>query len=252
MLTTLKEDTERSRLRATADYDMLKYKVYWYDPKVGHLTDVRVYLSSDATLEETLENVYNRFKVKGMASVQRCRLVAYDSNEENVYCSFDGKDQEQIRNLMSNVPIHSDLLLEIREENSNFEVIAPGGIQTKVYTVDMETSDIDGPIIVRAQKTSTVGEYKEALAAKLKMDPKSIIVAYLKFDSYASLLENESSKLSDEDLHHKSKIFVAHKIHVENISAKFLKIVERFHLIISLHFTLPKTDKGNFPAKFVK
>lgn len=41
----------------------------------------------------------------------------------------------------------------------------------------------------------------------------------------------------------KSKVFVANVAPSEHVSSKFTKIVDRFHLIISLYFVLPKTDK---------
>lgn len=45
-------------------------------------------------------------------------------------------------------------------------------------------------------------------------------------------------------VNHKSKVFVANKSATPIDSKKFLKIVERSHHIISLYFSLPKTDKG--------
>lgn len=41
----------------------------------------------------------------------------------------------------------------------------------------------------------------------------------------------------------KSKVFVANVAPNETMSSKFTKIVDRFHLIISLYFVVPKTDK---------
>lgn len=51
--------------------------------------------------------------------------------------------------------------------------------------------------------------------------------------------------LTDAQVNHKSKVFVAIKSATPIDSKKFLKIVERSHHIISLYFSLPKTDKGN-------
>lgn len=198
---------------------------------------------SDATLEETLENAYNRFKLRGIAPLERCRLVAYDQSDENIYCSFEGKEHERIRDLIAKVPLISELLLEIRDEASTFEPIASGSIETKVYTVDIHSADIDGPVPVRVQKSITTGDYKKLLASKFGWSDKEIVAAVLKYSSHASLLEIDSLPLSQEDVVHKSKIFVANVVPADSVSTKFTKIVERFHLIISLHFVLPKTDK---------
>lgn len=49
---------------------------------------------------------------------------------------------------------------------------------------------------------------------------------------------------------HKSKIFVTSKTYTVD-AKKFLKIVERSNHIISLYFTLPKTDKGRIEDIFI-
>lgn len=197
-MATMKEDSER-RPRL-CDSDIQRYKVYTFDPRTQHLIDIRVHMMSDATLAETLENSYNRFKLRGLVPLERCRLVAYDSTEENIYCSFDGKDEETVRDLMAEVPIISELLLEIRDENASFEVIKPDSIETKIYTVDLNTSDIDGPVLLRVQKSLTVGNYKKLIADKFGWKPNEILVAALKYTSHSSLLEIDSVSLHQEDV----------------------------------------------------
>lgn len=164
------------------------------------MTSVRIFLSSDATLENALESAHKRFKLQNIASIERCRLVAYDSNDENIQCSFDGKEIEQIRDIVSDLPLEIDLLLEIRDEDSNFEVYVPGDIETRVYTVDTNTSDIDGPILVRVNKNALVKVYKQLIAQKLGVRADEINVAILKYTTYAALLDNDAAILADEDV----------------------------------------------------
>lgn len=229
------------------------------------MSNVRMFLGSDATLKEALEGAHKRFKLQNITPMSRCRLVAYDSNEENVLCSFDGKESEQIRDLLSELS-SSELLLEIRDEDTEFEVYVPGDIETKVYTVDTCSADIDGPFIVRVNKNATVKRYKEILALKLSKPVDDILLAAFKYSASAALLDQDNAILSDEDvsistflcrcslynsdnvdfcfqINHKSKTFLTSKARSTD-SKKFLKIVERSNHIISLYFTLPKTDKG--------
>lgn len=194
---TLKEECEK-KLKAS-DYNLQKYKVYWFDQRNQQMANVRMFLSSDATLEEALESSHKRFKLQNIAPMSRCRLVAYDSNEENVLCSFDGKDAEQIRDLLGELS-SSELLLEIRDEDSKFDVYVPGDIETKVYAVDTGTGDISGPINVRVNKNATVKKYKELLAHHMQMPIDDILLATFKYSATAALLDQDNSILSDEDV----------------------------------------------------
>lgn len=193
--TTLKEENER-KIRST-DYNLQKYKVYWFDQRTQQMANIRVFLASDATLEEALESAHKRLKLQHIAPMERCRLVAYDSNEENVQCSFDGKELELIRDLLCEYS-SSELLLEIRDENTKFDVYVPGDIETKVYVVDTSAADIDGPHCVRVHKSKTVRKYKELLAHHLRLPIDDILMATFKFSP--TLLEQDNAILSDEDV----------------------------------------------------
>lgn len=259
--TTLKEENDR-KIRST-DYNLQKYKVYCFDQRTQQMANIRLFLPSDATLEEALESAHKRLKLQHIA-MERCRLVAYDSNEENVQCSFEGKDMEQIRELLCEYS-SSELLLEIRDENTKFDVYHPGDIETRVYVVDTCSADIDGPFCVRVHKNTSVRKYKELVAQHLRLPIDDILMATFKFSP--AVLEQDNAMLSDEDVSrfyiyidanfnnqkpqnsnlfqiiHKSKVFVTSKTRSTDVS-KFMKLVSRSNNLISLYFTLPKTDKG--------
>jgi hypothetical protein len=69
--------------------------------------------------------------IKTYAPVEHCRLVAYDHTSETIECSLEGKEQEKIGDVLSSIR-HTDLLLEVRDSNSEFEVYAPGAFMLKV------------------------------------------------------------------------------------------------------------------------
>lgn len=196
---TLKEETER-KIRPN-DYNLQKYKVYHFDQQSQQMSNVRVFLGSDSTIEEALENAYRRFKLQTIVPLSCCRLVAYDSNEENIVCSFDGKETEPLQDLLGDLST-SDLLLEVRDEGSRFDVCVPGDIETRVYTVDTNSSDIDGPTIIRVHKTATVQIFSEMICQKLKKqfaNANDILLAGLKYSVTASLL-SDRNKLCDENV----------------------------------------------------
>lgn len=156
-----------------------------------------MYLDAEATLEEALESAYKRFKIKGIAPMECCRLVSYDSSEDNIQCSFTGKESQLVRDILAELPLSSELLLEICDEGADFEVYEPGGIQTKVYTVDVNSADIDGPVSVRVQKNITLRQYKQIIATKLNLKADNISVAVLKYSPYTQLLETDTAFIEE-------------------------------------------------------
>lgn len=205
---TLKEESER-KMR-TSDYDLQKYKVWWFDHRIQQLVSIRIHLESEATLKEALEMTYRRYKLQSlipMIPIERCRLVAYDKNAEDILQSFENKDDAFVRELLTDYPL-ADLLLEIRNEDSDFEVYAPGDIETKVYTVDTSTSDIDGPAVIRVQKTLLVGQYKKLLASKLALNAEDIMVAVLTNENSACLLELDNCSLAEKDVSENGNIVI--------------------------------------------
>lgn len=156
-------------------------------------------MASNATLEATLNNVYTRFKLRGLVPLERCRLVAYDHVEENVHCSFEGKEKDLIRELMDSPLIH-ELLLEVRDENVVFEPVIPRSIETKVYVVDLNTTDIDGPIPIRVQRDMIVSDYNKLIASKLGWDANEMVMATLRHSTHASLMLNDINKLKEEEV----------------------------------------------------
>lgn len=195
---TLNDET--SRKSRYTDIHLTKYKIHWFDQRNQQMTSIRIHIDAETTLEEALDSAHRRFKLQNVASLERCRLVAYDSNEENIQCSFEGKETKHVNELLSNLQSPYDLLLEIRDEDGKFESYACGEIETKVYNVDTNTSDIDGPTIVRVQKTATIGDYKQLLATKLRLNVNDILLATLKYTAYATLLDMDRTVLSDEDV----------------------------------------------------
>jgi hypothetical protein len=65
--------------------------------------------------------------LEGIAALDNCRLVAYDRLQDSVEGSFDGKDEEQISEILAGAGRGKhDLMLEIKSENQIWEPHKPG------------------------------------------------------------------------------------------------------------------------------
>lgn len=242
LLQKLKDKEENDKKNRELEAEFLKIKVHFFNPKQQRMVDTKVYMSGDSTLAETLEDAYNRI-AKNFAPLERCRLVGYDSAIDNCEISFEGKEKTEINEILNSLRSHTELLLEIREEGEEFEVYEAGGILTKVFQVDLTTSDIDGPINIRGMEHGTVLDYKKLVASKLGLDIDTMILAIRKYSTDERILDSDHSTISSEQICVGTKVFVTvAPPKGEDISMKFKKIIGRFEHIITLHFTLPNTD----------
>lgn len=192
---TIKEDSER---RFHTKDSTMKYKVHRFDPRTQSTNSLRIFMGSDGTLLEAVEHAQRRLKLSDVVPIERCRLVAYDSTEENVVCSFDGKESECLVDLLQDLEPTSELLFEMRAEDETFEVYKPGSIETRVFLVDSLSSDISGPINVRVAKNATIGRYKQLLAEKLNYNVEDLAVSVQKYAPI--ILEVDKNSICDEEV----------------------------------------------------
>ncbi|XP_063698323.1 ubiquitin carboxyl-terminal hydrolase 47-like [Culicoides brevitarsis] len=258
-----KEENDRSYSRSFTQSssvlgDLLKIKIFFYHPKQQKLVDGNIYISQESTLEDALEEAHRKHG-KSFGTIDLFRLVAYESVTETIDRSFEGREKDTINDIMTSLKgNNNELLLEMRKPDEEFDVYLPGGIITKVYSVDLQTADIDGPVQIRGLLNGTVMDYKKAIAKKLHMNAASLVVAKInatggiqtsgnEFNcSIAKVLDDDNVTLNEEQLHLSHKIFVAQTNAVgEDANQRMKKIVERFEHIITIYFILPNTDKEN-------
>lgn len=80
------------------------------------------------------------------------------------------------------------------------------GVATKVFVVDVETEEVDGPAIVRGNLSQTVAEFKVTLAKALHLDPKTMKVVLEKYSSEPKLLDNDDKTLKFEGFYGSNKV----------------------------------------------
>lgn len=127
----IKEKEESDRKYMEKDAGMQKLRVYHNHLKDKRVVDCRVYMTNESTLEETLKEAYQRLNLESIITIERCRLVAYDSKTNNCEMSFESYEQDEIGNIMAQLET-KELLLETRDEDAKFEVYQKGGIFVRV------------------------------------------------------------------------------------------------------------------------
>ncbi|XP_058838684.1 ubiquitin carboxyl-terminal hydrolase 47 isoform X2 [Topomyia yanbarensis] len=235
---------ESEACRSKVDSDALQVRVYFENPKTRAIKSYKMYLLTNNTLAETLEEAYRVLKVKGIVPIERCRLVAYNNQTEVIERSFEGKDDDTIEDIMKHLVNTGELLLETREDYEVFEpYLTPGGIMTKIYMINSVTREennflfnVKGPISIRANKSQTIMDFKKMIGRKLQLNPNDITLAEYQYKWGPRLLENNEDTLQDFIQYCKVLVLVGNAKEFYGIVANALKNV------ISLYFIVPDID----------
>lgn len=76
--------------------------------------------------------------------VEQCRLVKYEEFHDSLECSFEGQEEEPISEVLGGVrtSYKFELLMEIRDEDKQFEVYKPGGEWPNIKSVYLVTCEL--------------------------------------------------------------------------------------------------------------
>ena len=77
--------------------------------------------------------------------------------------------------------------------------------------MDLETEEVDGPIIVRGNLSQTVGEFRVTLAKALHLDAKTMKIVLEKYSNEPRLLENDDRTLKLEGFYGSNKVIFVNK-----------------------------------------
>ncbi|CRK93812.1 CLUMA_CG007339, isoform A [Clunio marinus] len=237
----IKNHEEDDRMKKERESEMLKLKIYFKNPLTKQKSDAKVFAISESTLKEVLEDAYSRLKIKSIAPIERCRLVAYDSPSDGIERSFEGMEKEQIGDIMYKLINRMELLLEVRDEGKEFEEYLQGGVTVKLYQIFLSTSksDIDGPFEVRAYEHKTIEHFKTSIRKNLGLDDTSPMTLAVKhYGSNAKILQDDVT-VKSEDIIGGSKVFMT----VDKDLERFKSAVEDMNNVLTLYFTLPNNKK---------
>uniref|UniRef100_A0A7G3B1T1 Ubiquitin carboxyl-terminal hydrolase 47 n=1 Tax=Lutzomyia longipalpis TaxID=7200 RepID=A0A7G3B1T1_LUTLO len=223
--------------------DTMKVKVYFYNPGILKMEHMQIDIQTYSLFDVALTRAYNYHGVSSFYPKEDCRLVAYDRDMDCVVKSFEGHEQEAFGDLWLPYMTY-DLLIETRQPGETFEPYEENGISVKVFTVDLETADVDGPFHVRTKGSrSTIGEFRELLREKLKItDVQPLDIAYKDDCVYFLRKDQDATGLN---LISSTKVFVTTSgVKVgEESEVTFKRLTEQFSELIELYIVLPERDK---------
>ncbi|XP_068965788.1 ubiquitin carboxyl-terminal hydrolase 47-like isoform X1 [Bombus flavifrons] len=244
LLKKMKENEDNDRESREKDLATPKVKVYCQHPTEDKKLNFRLSFSPNVTWAQTTKIVYKNFCLEGMVSLNQCRLVVYDHNNELIVASYEGREHETFASIWGNRVNRYSLLLEIRDKDQKFEPHLRGGIVTKVYVVDVSRKKlIEGPLNVRGLFTQTVREYKQVVGKFINMDPSDMKIVLRKHGTDAILVQNDDAILAVADFCNLIKVFVCTNADAECNKSYFettiCGIAEQLENIITLRIKLP-------------
>ncbi|XP_050073446.1 ubiquitin carboxyl-terminal hydrolase 47 [Anopheles maculipalpis] len=227
--------------------DMTRITVAYANPRTRTVKGQRMAVFTSSTLAETVQEAIRVLHLKGTVPVERCRLVGYDSNAHTIERSFEGHEDKSIDEVMRMLKRCDALLLEVREEGETFEEYLVQGVMTKVYKVDVNARDVEGPLSIRVNLSQTVAQYRAVIARKLKLNPKTILIGMTVHKDSAKLLQNDDATLEDEHFIEYCKVFVTTVPQQtgddpEQYYARFRTFMQRLDHLVSLYILLPKME----------
>lgn len=240
LLEKIKNNEEDDKRRRDRESEMLKLKIYFKNPTTKIKSDAKIFVLSDSSLKEILEDAHTRLKMKSIAPIERCRLVAYDNPSDSIERSFEGMEEDKIGDVMYKLQNRLELMLEVREENQEFEIYHLGGITTKVYQIHLDGSsvDIDGPVEVRAYDQKPVSEFKLAIVKKFNLRQNKLHLATKRYGEKPTLLDDELT-IRSQSIYGGSKVFMT----LDQDEERFKQSVEEMDNILTLYFALPHSKK---------
>ncbi|XP_040166058.1 ubiquitin carboxyl-terminal hydrolase 47 [Anopheles arabiensis] len=226
--------------------DMTRLTVAYENPRTRTIKGHKMAVFTSSTLAETVQEAVRVLHLKGTVPVERCRLVGYDCNARTIERSFEGHEEKTIDEVMRMLKRCDSLLLEVREEGETFEEYQVQGVMTKVYKVDVNGRDVEGPVSIRANLSQTVAQYRAIIARKLKLNPKAILVGMTVHKESAKLLQTDDATLEDEHFIEYCKVFVTVAPTAgddrEQYGARFRHFIQRLDHLVSFYIVLPNMD----------
>lgn len=205
LLQQMREKEESDRLAKEKENDMFRLKIFCHHPTQKQLLEVKLLMFYESLLAEAKSDAYEKFQLKDLVSLDDCRLVSYNKLQDCIDCSFEGDDL-RFCDVSSSINIpHNDWLLEIRLPgmtndllqksfyNSNvsgteFLTYKSGGVNMKVYLIDLESEEVEGPSVIRVNAGETIKEFKIHLASMFNLDVNTIkVILFHHFVFYISI-----------------------------------------------------------------
>lgn len=245
------DDENREHNRKEWEKNVCKLNLYAFHPVTKIKLDSKLEVHKDATLKEATEIAWKKLELEEVIPLEQCRLVKYDDHNESFLKSFEDSEEKPMIDILGSVRqlYGFDLLLECCEKNEEFKVYQPGGATLKLYIVDSEERDFEGPKNIHVPLTTTLAELKEMFETETGIPACRMKVAVHKEYLGFNLLEKESRSLKSEGFYKSAKIFVNAlpdddgEANLDFKETKFFKRLDIFANSINLKVTCPVDNK---------
>ncbi|XP_066151071.1 ubiquitin carboxyl-terminal hydrolase 47 [Euwallacea fornicatus] len=248
LLNNMRQRDEEELMNKKREDGMVKLSVWCYHPSAnGPFHTLTTYL--EATLREVTQLAHTRFKLEGIMDVNDCRLVIYNKFQECVFCSFES-DETMLQDTPRMV---NEWMLETREPGTKWRTFKPGGVNMKVYPINLETEEIEEPKIVRVDEGETVGELKEEIGLLLSTDPSSLQVVVGTYSCEPKYFKDDTEIVQFESKSLDYRIYVASGIDKDTEVAKrklnkLKRLIETYTFVICINIILPETDEATLES----
>lgn len=247
LLQDMRRKEEEDRINREKENDMIKINVYCHHPGTNTLQDVKISVFSDSTLAEAVQYAHQRFKLESYVDVEDCRIVIYNKKHDCVDCNFDSNDLKlcDIIHRINQIIIY-DWLLEIKEHGTEFPNYKPGGINMKVYPINLETEEVEEPRLVRLDIDDTVSILKSKLSSIFNMEVDSIKVVLEMYGNDLKYLDCDDTVIKFDATSRDQKLYISNSVDDDPEksfqNSKLKKVIEHFGYIITVNVVLPETD----------
>ncbi|XP_019770747.1 ubiquitin carboxyl-terminal hydrolase 47 isoform X2 [Dendroctonus ponderosae] len=247
LLKHMQQKDEEDLLNRKKEDDMVKLNVWCNHPTSKFLQELKISTFMDSTLGEIAQHAYNRFKLDGLVSINDCRLVAYNAQQDCICCSFDSDEIKYQETLpIATLFAFSDFMLEIRDSGTVWRKYHPGGINIKIYPILLKTEDVLNPVTLRVDACATKGTLKEELGQLLGTDPSHLEIVLVMYNKQI-YFKNDSDAIQYDVNCANCRIYVAEiddsdPEEAELKMEKLKELVDKFNHMISIIICLPDTD----------
>ncbi|KAK9871493.1 hypothetical protein WA026_012864 [Henosepilachna vigintioctopunctata] len=249
LLKQMREKEEQDRKIKEKENELVKINVFCFHPIERRLLDAKVSVFIDYTLEETVScAAYLKFKLEGIVAKEDCRLVKFNKLRNCIDYSF-ASDKIKFCDISSEFNISlSDWFLEIRPPNTPWEVYKAGGINVRVYPINLQLEELEEPFVMRVNAKETVGELKQRFSLLLNRPSNTMQIVEEKYID-PIYYERDDQVVNDECNSFESKLlyvtnFVENEPDKSSGFSKLKRVIEKFRHVITIRVFLPDVDAG--------
>ncbi|XP_018335481.1 ubiquitin carboxyl-terminal hydrolase 47 [Agrilus planipennis] len=251
LLRKMRQKEEFDRVAKERQNEMFRLKVYCLHPIQKRLVDVKIYCTDDTTLSDATKDAYHFFKLEGLVAYEDCRLVTFNRIQELIECDFEENSKFGDMQSMN----MSSWLLEIKEPGTKFQSYRPGGVTVKLYMVNMEDEEVDGPVNFRIHKGDYVRDLYTRVADNFNMDIGKMTLVWRSERNQLCHLDRYESLVQFDPTYFHYKLYVSNGFDDDPEKtfeqSKLYKIIEEFSYLITLHVQLPNTDPSTLECLFI-